>query len=410
MMAEDETGAHTVNRVSSPRAVRHAEVEIGRYITAQNLAPGSLIPNQVELARLCGVAPATVQRAIANLASRGVVRSISRRGTFVELRPEPAEMDSPSWGSVEAPIRPAKTPKTLNLGLVANLPPPVDQFQWTEGFWPYLLVRSIERTIAEEVGVVLHFTNLAPKYLVTLPMEEAMINLFQSPIDGVIFYAGHLDSDHEGFITAGAARGVPAVVVANRPIMTRVPLVYFDDIQAGYVAARHLIELGHQRLAYFSPFAATWVRHRHEGIQEAVTGTAGQVEFRGLLDDSITPPEDGHRHLEVAREYASQTLSEDLRGTAFICANDRAAFGLKSAAEARGWELSRDFALLGFDDLAMSREAGVTSVHPPIERMGREAVRLLISSLRGGSEPIASHVRIPPYLVPRASTRPLQLQ
>jgi len=195
---------------------------------------------------------------------------------------------------------------------------------------------------------------------------------------------------------------VPTIIVADESILAPAPVVYFDDIQTGYLAGRHAIEQGYRRIVFVSPFTDAWVANRLAGVRHAASERGREPGLRVFIDDSAAPG--AKLQKEMALDYAPRVLTSDVRGAAIVCANDNVARGLSQAADELGWECGRDYGLIGFDDIRWAREVGVTSVHPPIERMGREAVRLLMSILRGGTSQSADHIRIPSYLIPREST------
>jgi DNA-binding LacI/PurR family transcriptional regulator len=90
-----------------------------------------------------------------------------------------------------------------------------------------------------------------------------------------------------------------------------------------------------------------------------------------------------------------------------IAVNDGVAFGLMHTAEEAGKKPGVDFALLGFDDHPNSRMVGLTSLRLPFDAMGKEAARLLLSSLR--KEQISTQVRLGWNLIPRETTRSTRL-
>ncbi len=97
-------------------------------------------------------------------------------------------------------------------------------------------------------------------------------------------------------------------------------------------------------------------------------------------------------------------LAEDWHPLSLVCVNDRVASGAIRAAAEQGLLPGRDFAVLGFDDEARARVAGLTSLRPPMQSMAREAVRLLLDHRQGADTSLQVCLRA--HVIPRASTRP----
>ena len=96
-------------------------------------------------------------------------------------------------------------------------------------------------------------------------------------------------------------------------------------------------------------------------------------------------------------------LTRDSGAIGVIAGNDFVASGFMRAAADRGWSAGKDYGIVGFDDRPWARAIGLTSLHPPIEEMGREAARQLIRALAG--EEIPMQVRLRSHLMPRKSSR-----
>ena len=145
--------------------------------------------------------------------------------------------------------------------------------------------------------------------------------------------------------------------------------------------------------------------NRLAGVRHAASERGREADIEAFIDHARSHTT--HNQAAPARDHARLLLGNDLHGAMLIGANDHVARGVSLAVDELGWKRGGDYGLIGFDDIRWAREAGVTSVHPPIERMGREAVRLLLTALRGGAGLSADHIRIPSYLIPRASTAPV---
>lgn len=148
--------------------------------------------------------------------------------------------------------------------------------------------------------------------------------------------------------------------------------VGIDDEAGGRDIARHLIDLGHRRLAYLSGIPG------HLSAKSRLDGVRRAMREAGL-DDAALVVEPGDFTFRSGGLIASRLLSLSPRPTALICANDDMAAGALSVAHARGLQVPGDLSISGFDDTPVSGIVWppLTTVHQPLKEMGGEAVRLL---------------------------------
>jgi len=191
------------------------------------------------------------------------------------------------------------------------------------------------------------------------------------------------------------AAGVPVVLVDREH--PRLSGVSIDDVQAGRLAAEHLLALGHRRIAFVGdqedgPFGFTSSARRREGA-EAATAAAGAelLVWRGAH---------GREH---ARRLAAALLATNEPPTAVIGASDLQALGALQAAEAAGVRVPDELSVVGFDDVEVARYVGLTTVAQPLEESGARGARLLLQALEGAPR---SAQRLDLRLVVRATTGP----
>jgi LacI family transcriptional regulator len=194
-------------------------------------------------------------------------------------------------------------------------------------------------------------------------------------------------------------RGIPIVYVdrisGNRPCCW----VTSDDVAGARLAADHLLERGHRRMAFAGGSTATGhVARRFEGFERAVTEGGGTVR---RIDTAGWRLEDGHA---AAAEIAG--LPEAERPTAVMGANDLVALGMLQELWERGIRVPEDVALVGFDDLVWAGAAMVpiTSVHQQRQQLAARAVQLLIDEVENPQGHEHAHVVLEPQLIVRASS------
>ena len=182
-------------------------------------------------------------------------------------------------------------------------------------------------------------------------------------------------------VEALRSRGTPVVLVDRRAPTLEECAVAVDDVLGGRLAAEHLLERGHRRIAFIGgPSRLPQVQERHAGVVAAVCeATGGQEALTVVTPDALT--------VAGGREAAVQIVG--LRGgrrpTAAICANDLLALGVLQEMVRQGVRVPEEFAIVGYDDIDFAAAAAVplTSVHKPRYELGRRAAKLLLSEAAG---------------------------
>ena len=189
--------------------------------------------------------------------------------------------------------------------------------------------------------------------------------------------------------------GVPTVLGGAPVGVEPVSCVDADNRGGARQAVEHLIGLGRRRVATITGPQDMRVGVDRLGGYQDVLSAAGLPELVGVGDFS---EESGERAM---RELLAR--SPDLDGV--FAASDPMAVGAMRVLKEHGRRIPDDVALVGFDDSATARHTDppLTSVHQPLEAMGREMARLLVARIRG--EPIEDFmVILDTHLVTRASS------
>jgi DNA-binding LacI/PurR family transcriptional regulator len=198
--------------------------------------------------------------------------------------------------------------------------------------------------------------------------------------------------------------GVHMVFVNGGMPSLDVPDVCVDEQAAGYLATRHLLELGHTRIGFVcGPArsmpsrlkAAGWelaleearLAHDPALIAHAPYGAAGGAAAAARLLEGPHPP------------------------TAVICSSDLMALGAISEAQHRGLSVPRDLSVVGFDDITLASYCtpALTTLAQPIAEIARAAIDDLLADLEGRGESAGptAHSRVfRPRLVARDSSAP----
>jgi LacI family transcriptional regulator len=190
----------------------------------------------------------------------------------------------------------------------------------------------------------------------------------------VCTYVHHPDSLH------------PTIGFANRRAMAKV---------VGY-----LHDLGHRSFAMISG-----ITEGNDRAAERVAGVQAALSERRLTLDPSRILERPYA-IAAGRKALDRLCSGSDRPTAIVCGNDVLALGALLEAKALGLRVPEDVSITGFDDLDLAREIdpGLTTVHAPLEEMGRRTAEYLLAAEAPEDPPL--HLELPAELVVRGSTGP----
>ena len=256
------------------------------------------------------------------------------------------------------------------------------------------VARGIEG-VAEDAGLSLYLCNSDQR----AERERLYLTrLEQQRVQGVLITPADLDSS---LLSELPRRGTPVVIVDRTGPAGTHCTVGVDDELGGRIAVEHLLESGHERVAFVGgPSELGQVRDRLRGAR-AGWDEAGRdpAALRVLETDGLTVAE-GSR----AAQWIVGT-SRRSRPTAVFCANDLLALGVLQGGLALGLRVPEDLAVVGYDDIDFAAAAAVplTSVRQPRRDLGRRATQLLLDET---SNPDHEHEQVcfTPDLVARAST------
>jgi DNA-binding LacI/PurR family transcriptional regulator len=260
---------------------------------------------------------------------------------------------------------------------------------------PFLsrLVLAIEER-AYELGydlLLAHTLNIPER-------EDACIRRFLARrVDGLFISPVYRIANEARVYQELLARRIPTVVLGHAaPFCAQFPCIRTDDLLASHALTRHLLELGHKRIAFLAgPPATPWARERFEGYRRALREAGMDVDDKLVFQAGPTI-EDGAR-------AAAQMLVESARATAVQAVNDLVALGCAGVFLEHGLRIPRDISLAGFGNLDFCDyfRAPLTTVSQPKYRLGSAAVAAMRQLLRGQRPDLTP---LPAELVVRAST------
>jgi LacI family transcriptional regulator len=177
---------------------------------------------------------------------------------------------------------------------------------------------------------------------------------------------------------AFARAGVPVVLVdAYHP---RLPSLVTDDVQGGMLATRHLLELGHERIAFVGD--TTDVRFGFVASRRRLLGYRRALQEAGVPVHRALQREGPHGRLSAHR-LTRELLSLRQPPTAIFAASDIQALGVLEAAGVEGFAVPDDLSVVGFDDLEVAPYVGLTTVRQPLQESGRRGIERLAVAVRG---------------------------
>ena len=333
-----------------------------------------------DIARAAHVSYATVSRALNNKygvkpATRQKIQGIAKRLNY----------------HPNAIARGLVTRQTRTVGLI--LP------DITNPFFPEV-ARGIEDGAQEQgYSVFLCNTNWERQ------REQSYIKLLtEKRVDGLLIAPISNSTDS---LDDGLPEEIPVVYVSNAPANTARSYVAIDSVRGGFIAAAHLLDLGHRKLGFIGAVESSLaVDERLEGFKMAHARAGIEVCERYI--------QLGHFRQETGYETMRRMIEAGDYPRAIFAENDIIALGVIQAVRDCGLSVPADVAVVGFDDipLASLREIGLTTVYQPKYEMGKMGVQILLEEIlagSGGESGISSDVRprrivLEPQLIVRSTT------
>jgi LacI family transcriptional regulator len=196
-------------------------------------------------------------------------------------------------------------------------------------------------------------------------------------------------------------QGTPVVLVDHpADVASAWCSVGVDDTLGGELAVAHLLEQGHERIAFAGgPFSLPQIADRLAGARRALA-VAGRPE------DDLVVLETDEPTVATGRLAAERLIGLPRRPTALFCANDVMALGALQQLLLAGVAVPAEVAVVGYDDIDFAGAAAVplTSVRQPRDRLGRTATELLIEETTDGAHDHRGVTFVPELMVRDSTT------
>ncbi|AXG77617.1 LacI family DNA-binding transcriptional regulator [Streptomyces paludis] len=242
-------------------------------------------------------------------------------------------------------------------------------FHELDSTWSMALIRGVQN-VAKETGVSVVLTETGTRHSPGADWVEGVLR--RRPL-GVVLVFSTLPDDLKKKLWS---RAIPFVIIdpAGDP-EPDVPSVGSANWAGGLAATRHLIELGHRRIAVITgPEDMLCSLARLDGFRSAM-GMAGLTPDPALTRFGDFHVRSGHAHaLDLLGAPAGT------RPTAIFAGSDLQALGVLEAARVLGLRIPEDLSVVGYDDIppAQWSSPALTTVHQPLVEMAEEAARMLL--------------------------------
>ena len=274
------------------------------------------------------------------------------------------------------------------------------------------LLQGIE-TRAKEQGFGLFICNTQRE----LKMEERYLKMMWElkPL-GIIYTCNPSRCFME--LVEELAEHIPIVVVNNQNERLNVDAVELDNSKLGRLMARHLLELGHRKVAYIAPPLTTRQKQRSKRVE----GFLKEFESRGLKQNVIIKAADEKIDMSVPNidsEYkigydlTKELLREQNDVTAIVGLNDMIAFGIMDALQSEKYKVPGDISVMGCDNTLFARmhKVSLTTIEHFVVFKGRDACDIIMKKIASQNskvsefQPISTyHVEYEPKLIVRGTT------
>jgi LacI family transcriptional regulator len=326
-----------------------------------------------DVARLAGVSTSTVSAVINGSVPVSSARAEKVRAAMTALDYHPDEV--------------ARSLKTGRTNVVGVIVPDI-----TNAFYP-----EVVRGVEEAAGKAGYSVLLCDSSEDARTEEKHLNTLFARRVDGVLLACCAHSTAYDTMVR----RRFPMVFVDRVPAAAPEGTIATDNVGSGAMAARHLIALGHERIAMLAGnLELSPHRDRLEGFRKAMQETNLPIRDEYLISGGV--------QVQDGDDAGVQLLALHPRPTAIMVSNNQLFLGLLQALERRQVRIPEEVSVVGFDDHVWNAHfhPSLTAVAQATFEMGRRGFELLqrIMGRKPGEELPEKHVRLEAELRVRNST------
>ncbi|QPL41588.1 LacI family DNA-binding transcriptional regulator [Pseudoalteromonas sp. A41-2] len=286
------------------------------------------------------------------------------------------------------------------------------------GYQPNSIARSLASNCSNSVGVLVSELDgpffgemmsaieaqlrAAGKHVIITPghseedkEKNGLEFLISRNCDAIIAHVEAVTDDYLVELNKGKT---PIFLISRYVEQMKENCISLDNVMGGYLATKHLLDLGHRDITYiagplFKPDAADRLTGHKKALNEYNIHFDEQSLYVG--DFKETGGYNGLKHFfENKKQF-----------TAIVCANDEMASGVMKCAREHNFELPKDLAIIGFDNVHFTSYLypTLTTIDNPVEQMGKMAANLVLKDIYKQNRADIEHI-FSPNLIMRDST------
>lgn len=214
------------------------------------------------------------------------------------------------------------------------------------------------------------------------------------------------------------SKTIPFAIINNQNEKLEVDAVELDNLKLGRIMARHLLDLGHKKVAYIAPPLTVRQKQRSKRVEGFLkefseAGLANGVVIKSAnesIDQDVPGIDSEYR---IGYDLTKEVLAERGDVTAIVGLNDMIAFGILDALYDEKYKVPNDMSVMGCDNTLFSkmRKLSLTTIEHFVIYKGRDACDIIMKKIKsadqkyGEIQPISIyHVEYEPQLVARGTT------
>lgn len=211
---------------------------------------------------------------------------------------------------------------------------------------------------------------------------------------------------------------IPIAIINNQNEHLNVDAVELDNSKLGRLMARHLLELGHRKVAYIAPPLTTRQKQRSKRVEgflkefDAI-GLKGNVIIKAASEETDEDVPNIDSEYKIGYDLTKEVLKEEKDVTAIVGLNDMIAFGILDALHEEKYKVPGDISVMGCDNTLFARmhKVSLTTIEHFVVFKGRDACDIIMKKIMSQNstysdiQPISTyHVEYEPKLIARGTT------
>ena len=211
--------------------------------------------------------------------------------------------------------------------------------------------------------------------------EKILTRLIARKVDGILISPVYRLEPKSALYDELLSKNIPTVLLGHpSDFCQKFTIVASNDLELSYNATKHLLSLGHRRIAFFASHGFyPWSTQRLNGYLKALNEAGIEVDER-LIMAAGSRIEDGYK-------AAEQILSEGIGFTAIQAVNDLVAIGAMNFLVKKGVKIPETVSIIGFGNILISENCRIplTTINQPKYRLGAAGFNLLLEKMQGKS-------------------------